>query len=121
MNRWRQSVVEIQTRKRQVNECERAQAALSKVTACFQQMATSLGSNIDGSFLREELEETRTVAHKICSGKTGQVKKKNKTSRTSTSKINFASSAEMLHFSFQYFFCTSAGHIELRYIQTVES
>lgn len=69
MNRWRQSVVEIQTRKRQVNECERAQAALSKVTACFQQMATSLGSNMDGSFLREELEETRTVAHKICSGK----------------------------------------------------
>ncbi|XP_016312668.1 regulator of G-protein signaling 9-binding protein [Sinocyclocheilus anshuiensis] len=68
MNRWRQSVVEIQTRKRQVNECERAQAALSKVTACFQQMATSLGSNMDGSFLREELEETRTVAHKICSG-----------------------------------------------------
>ncbi|CAM4629131.1 unnamed protein product [Leuciscus chuanchicus] len=68
MNRWRQSVVEIQTRKRQVNESERAQAALSKVTACFQQMATSLGSNIDGSFLREELEETRIVAHKICSG-----------------------------------------------------
>lgn len=66
-------MVEIQTRKRQVNECERAQAALSKVTACFQQMATSLGSNIDGSFLREELEETRIVAHKICSGKTGQV------------------------------------------------
>uniref|UniRef100_A0A673JBI0 Zgc:109913 n=1 Tax=Sinocyclocheilus rhinocerous TaxID=307959 RepID=A0A673JBI0_9TELE len=54
MSRWRQSVVEIQTRKRQVNECERAQAALSKVTACFQQMATSLGSNMDGSFLREE-------------------------------------------------------------------
>ncbi|TRY89631.1 hypothetical protein DNTS_021522 [Danionella cerebrum] len=68
MNRWRQSVVEIQTRKRQVNECERAQTALSKVTACFQQMAAALGSNMDGSFLREELDETRTVAHKICSG-----------------------------------------------------
>ncbi|KAK7155847.1 hypothetical protein R3I93_010497 [Phoxinus phoxinus] len=68
MNRWRQSVVEIQTRKRQVNESERAHVALSKVTACYQQMATSLGSNIDGSFLREELEETRIVAHKICSG-----------------------------------------------------
>ncbi|NP_001018364.1 regulator of G-protein signaling 9-binding protein [Danio rerio] len=68
MNRWQRSVVEIQTRKRQVNECERAQVALSKVTACFQQMSTSLGSNVDGSFLREEMEETRTVAHKICSG-----------------------------------------------------
>lgn len=78
MIRWRQSVVEIQTRKRQVNECEQAQAALSKVTACFQQMATSLGSNMDGSFLREELEETRAVAHKICSGKTGQVETEDK-------------------------------------------
>lgn len=71
-------MVEIQTRKRQVNECEQAQAALSKVTACFQQMATSLGSNMDGSFLREELEETRAVAHKICSGKTGQVETEDK-------------------------------------------
>ncbi len=78
MNRWRQSVVEIQTRKKEVNECERAQATLSKVTACFQQMATSLGSNMDGSFLREELEETRAVAHKICSGKTGQVETEDK-------------------------------------------
>ncbi|KAI7808110.1 putative regulator of G-protein signaling 9-binding protein, partial [Triplophysa rosa] len=68
MNRWRQSVVEIQSRKREVNECEQAQAALSKVTACFQQMATSLGTNADGSCLREELEETRTLAHRICTG-----------------------------------------------------
>lgn len=71
-------MVEIQTRKKEVNECERAQAALSKVTACFQQMVTSLGSNMDGSFLREELEETRTVTHKICSGKTGQVETEDK-------------------------------------------
>ncbi|XP_065135552.2 regulator of G-protein signaling 9-binding protein [Paramisgurnus dabryanus] len=68
MNRWRQSVVEIQSRKRQVNECEQAHAALSKVTACFQQMATTLGTNADGSCLREELDETRTLAHRICTG-----------------------------------------------------
>ncbi|XP_030634676.1 regulator of G-protein signaling 9-binding protein [Chanos chanos] len=68
MNRWRRSVGEIQARRRQVGECERAQAALSKVTACFQQMATCLGSNTDGSTLREELEETRTLAHRICTG-----------------------------------------------------
>lgn len=72
MNRWRQSVVEIQSRKREVNECEQAQAALSKVTGCFQQMATSLGTNADGSCLREELEETRTLAHRICTGTTEQ-------------------------------------------------
>lgn len=76
MNRWRQSVVEIQSRKRQVNECEQAQAALSKVTACFQQMATSLGTNADGSCLREELVETRTLAHRICTGETGNHKQR---------------------------------------------
>jgi len=105
MNRWRQSVVEIQTRKRQVNESERAHAALSKVTACYQQMATSLGSNIDGSFLREELEETRIVARKICSGKDKQYKYLKSTCRNVT-------------FSFQYF---PAGHIQLRHIQTIKS
>ncbi|XP_028854185.1 regulator of G-protein signaling 9-binding protein isoform X2 [Denticeps clupeoides] len=68
MNRWRQSVGEIQARQRQVTECERAQVALSKVTACFQQMASSLGSDSDGSSLREELAETRALAHKICTG-----------------------------------------------------
>ncbi|XP_066519031.1 regulator of G-protein signaling 9-binding protein [Hoplias malabaricus] len=68
MNRWRRSVGEIQARRRQVSECEQAQAALSKVTACYQQMATCLGSNTDGSSLREELEETRTLAHKIFTG-----------------------------------------------------
>ncbi|XP_072539264.1 regulator of G-protein signaling 9-binding protein [Salminus brasiliensis] len=68
MNRWRRSVGEIQARRRQVSECEQAQAALSKVTACYQQMATCLGSNTDGSSLREELEETRALAYRICTG-----------------------------------------------------
>lgn len=105
MNRWRQSVVEIQTRKRQVNECERAQAALSKVTACFQQMATSLGSNMDGSFLREELEETRTVAHKICSGK--------------TSRKQFV--MQKFYIALSVHFCSAkTSHIQLRHIHTVD-
>lgn len=60
---------EIQARKRQVTECERALEALCKVTACFQQMAISIGSNSDGSFLREEMDETRALAHRICTGK----------------------------------------------------
>ncbi|XP_035653509.1 regulator of G-protein signaling 9-binding protein [Oncorhynchus keta] len=68
MNRWRTSVDEIQARKRQVTECERALEALCKVTACFQQMAISIGSNSDGSFLREEMDETRALAHRICTG-----------------------------------------------------
>lgn len=59
---------EIQARKRQVVESERALEALSKVTACFQQLATSVGSNSDGSFLREEMDETRTLIYRICTG-----------------------------------------------------
>ncbi|XP_046893161.1 regulator of G-protein signaling 9-binding protein [Hypomesus transpacificus] len=68
MNRWQKSVDEIQARRRQVAECERAQEALSKVTACFQQLASSVGSNSDGSFLREEMEETRGLVYRICAG-----------------------------------------------------
>ncbi|XP_062852739.1 regulator of G-protein signaling 9-binding protein [Trichomycterus rosablanca] len=68
MNLWRRSVGEIQAKKRQVSECEQAQAAFCKLTACFQQMATCLGSNTDSSILRDELEETRGLAHKICKG-----------------------------------------------------
>lgn len=60
---------EIQARKRLVSECEQAQASFSKLTACFQQMATCLGSNTDSSLLRDELEETRGQAHKICTGR----------------------------------------------------
>ncbi|XP_041944439.1 regulator of G-protein signaling 9-binding protein [Alosa pseudoharengus] len=68
MNHWRRSVGELQARRRQVTECEQALAALSKVTACFQQMASSLGSNTDGSGLREELAEIRAMAHRIYTG-----------------------------------------------------
>ncbi|KAL2090902.1 hypothetical protein ACEWY4_013165 [Coilia grayii] len=68
MNRWRRSVGELQARRRQVTECEQALAALSKVTACFQQMASSLGSNTDGGGLREELAEIRAIAHRIYTG-----------------------------------------------------
>ncbi|XP_036386241.1 regulator of G-protein signaling 9-binding protein [Megalops cyprinoides] len=68
MNRWRKSVGEIQARRRPVAECERAQAALSKVTACYQQLATFIGSSSDCSRLREELEETRVLAHSLCKG-----------------------------------------------------
>ncbi|KAM3622519.1 uncharacterized protein V6R79_026103 [Siganus canaliculatus] len=55
-------------RRRQQVECERAQEALSRVTSCFQQLAASLGSSADGSFLRDEMDETRALAHRICSG-----------------------------------------------------
>ncbi|KAJ8358608.1 hypothetical protein SKAU_G00151330 [Synaphobranchus kaupii] len=68
MNRWRKSVGELQTRRRPVLECERGQAALSKVTACYQQQATFLGSNSDCSHLREELEATRGVAYTVSKG-----------------------------------------------------
>uniref|UniRef100_A0A3P8YDE7 Regulator of G protein signaling 9 binding protein n=2 Tax=Esox lucius TaxID=8010 RepID=A0A3P8YDE7_ESOLU len=68
MNRWQRTVGEIQTRKRQVAECERALEALSKVTACFQQMATSVGSSSDSSSLREKTNDTRALAHKVCTG-----------------------------------------------------
>ncbi|XP_071773914.1 regulator of G-protein signaling 9-binding protein [Centroberyx gerrardi] len=68
MSRWRRSVDELQTRRRQQWECERAQEALSKVTSCFQQLALSLGGSADGSFLREEMDETRALAHRICTG-----------------------------------------------------
>ncbi|XP_064160580.1 regulator of G-protein signaling 9-binding protein [Anguilla rostrata] len=68
MNRWRKSVGEIQARRRPVVECERGQDALSKVTACYQQLATFLGSSSDCSRLREELEETRAVAYTISKG-----------------------------------------------------
>ena len=68
MNRWRRSVGELQARRQQVTECEQALAALSKVTACFQQMASSLGSNTDGSGLREELADIRAMAHRIYTG-----------------------------------------------------
>ncbi|KAJ8401337.1 hypothetical protein AAFF_G00385680 [Aldrovandia affinis] len=68
MNRWHKSVGEIQARRRPVVECERGQAALSKVTACYQQLSSFLGSNSDCSRLREELEETRAMAYTICKG-----------------------------------------------------
>ncbi|XP_029942617.1 regulator of G-protein signaling 9-binding protein [Salarias fasciatus] len=68
MSRWRRSVDELAARRRQQAECERAQDALGRVTSCFQQLAASLGSSADGSFLRDELDETRAVAHRICRG-----------------------------------------------------
>ncbi|XP_069544045.1 regulator of G-protein signaling 9-binding protein [Brachyistius frenatus] len=68
MSRWRRSVDELAARRRQQGECERAQDALSRVTSCFQQLAASLGSSADGSFLRDEMDETRALAHRICSG-----------------------------------------------------
>eukprot|EP00064_Thunnus_orientalis_P025347 superscaffoldBa00012574_g25703 len=68
MSRWRRSVDELAARRRQQSECERAQEALSKVTSCFQQLAVSLGSSADCSFLRDEMDETRALAHRICSG-----------------------------------------------------
>ncbi|TNN52319.1 Regulator of G-protein signaling 9-binding protein [Liparis tanakae] len=68
MSRWRRSVDELATRRRQQGECERAQEALGRVTSCFQQLAASLGSSADGSFLRDEMDETRALAHRICSG-----------------------------------------------------
>ncbi|KAM9859640.1 regulator of G-protein signaling 9-binding protein [Aulostomus maculatus] len=68
MSRWRRSVDELAVRRRQQGECERALEALSKVTSCFQQLAASLGSSADCSFLREEMDETRALAYRICSG-----------------------------------------------------
>ncbi|XP_049437280.1 regulator of G-protein signaling 9-binding protein [Epinephelus fuscoguttatus] len=68
MSRWRRSVDELAARRRQQVECERAQEALSRVTSCFQQLAASLGSSADCSFLRDEMDETRALAHRICSG-----------------------------------------------------
>ncbi|XP_026205656.1 regulator of G-protein signaling 9-binding protein [Anabas testudineus] len=68
MSRWRRSVDELTARRRQQRECERAQEALSRATSCFQQLAASLGSSADGSFLRDELEGTRALAYRICSG-----------------------------------------------------
>ncbi|XP_038149108.1 regulator of G-protein signaling 9-binding protein [Cyprinodon tularosa] len=69
MSRWRRSVDELTAgRRRQQTECERAQNALSPVTSCFQQLVASLGSSADSSFLREEIDETRALAHRICSG-----------------------------------------------------
>ncbi|XP_074528277.1 regulator of G-protein signaling 9-binding protein [Halichoeres trimaculatus] len=68
MSRWRRSVDELAARRRQQSECERAQEALSRVTSCFQQLAASLGSSADCSFLRDEMNETRALAHRICSG-----------------------------------------------------
>ncbi|KAF7207454.1 regulator of G-protein signaling 9-binding protein isoform X2 [Nothobranchius furzeri] len=67
MSRWRRSVEEV-TARRQLAECERAQNALSRVTSCFQQLVMSLGSSADSSFLREEMVETRALAHRICTG-----------------------------------------------------
>ncbi|XP_041817928.1 regulator of G-protein signaling 9-binding protein [Chelmon rostratus] len=68
MSRWRRSVDELAARRRQQGECERAQEALSRVTSCFQQLAASLGSSADCSFLRDEMDEMRALAHRICSG-----------------------------------------------------
>lgn len=55
-------------RQRQRCDCERAQEALSRVTSCFQQLAASLGSSADCSFLRDEMDETRALAYQLCSG-----------------------------------------------------
>ncbi|XP_037346962.2 regulator of G-protein signaling 9-binding protein isoform X1 [Pungitius pungitius] len=68
MSRWRRSVDELSARRRKQGECERAQEALGRVTSCFQQLAVSLGSSADSSFLRDEMDETRALAHRICSG-----------------------------------------------------
>ncbi|MEQ2173045.1 hypothetical protein GOODEAATRI_027677 [Goodea atripinnis] len=69
MSRWRRSVDELTAgRQRYQKECERAQNALSRVTSCFQQLVASLGSSADSSYLREEIDETRALAHRICSG-----------------------------------------------------
>lgn len=68
MSYWRRSVDELVVWHRQQKECERAQEALSRVTSCFQQLVTSLGSSADSNFLREELDETRRVAQQLCIG-----------------------------------------------------
>ncbi|XP_039652633.1 regulator of G-protein signaling 9-binding protein [Perca fluviatilis] len=67
MSRWRRSVDELGLRRQQA-ECERAQEALSRATSCFQQLVASLGSSADCSFLRDEMDEARGLAHRICSG-----------------------------------------------------
>lgn len=68
MSRWRSSVEELAARQRQQGECQRGQEALSRVTSCFQQLAASLGSSADGSFLRDELEETRGLVERLSRG-----------------------------------------------------
>lgn len=68
MSRWRSSVEELAARHRQQGECQRGQEALSRVTSCFQQLAASLGSSADGSFLRGELEETRGLVERLSRG-----------------------------------------------------
>uniref|UniRef100_A0A3Q3LU92 Zgc:109913 n=1 Tax=Mastacembelus armatus TaxID=205130 RepID=A0A3Q3LU92_9TELE len=68
MSRWRRSVTELAARRRQQVECERAQEALTRVTSCFQQLVASLGSSADCSFLRDQMDEARALAHRICSG-----------------------------------------------------
>ncbi|XP_056885601.1 regulator of G-protein signaling 9-binding protein-like isoform X1 [Takifugu flavidus] len=68
MSHWHRSVNELVVWHRQQRECERAQEALSRVTSCFQQLVTSLGSSADSNFLREEMDETRRVAHQLCTG-----------------------------------------------------
>uniref|UniRef100_A0A8C8DL27 Zgc:109913 n=1 Tax=Oryzias sinensis TaxID=183150 RepID=A0A8C8DL27_9TELE len=69
MSRWRRSVDELAAA-RQQSECQRAQDSLSRVTSCFQQLVSSLGSSADNSFLRDEIEDARVLAHRICSGNT---------------------------------------------------
>eukprot|EP00066_Takifugu_rubripes_P011152 XP_003979613.2 PREDICTED: regulator of G-protein signaling 9-binding protein-like [Takifugu rubripes] len=68
MSHWHRSVNELVVWHRQQRECERAQEALSRVASCFQQLVTSLGSSADSNFLREEMDETRRVAHQLCTG-----------------------------------------------------
>ncbi|XP_066559013.1 regulator of G-protein signaling 9-binding protein [Amia ocellicauda] len=65
---WHRTVGEITAARGSVGECQKAQAALTRVTACFQQLAVGVGSSTDCSHLREELEETRARAHHICTG-----------------------------------------------------
>lgn len=62
------SVDQLAVCQRQQKECERAQEALSRVTSCFQQLVSALGSSADCSFLREELEQSRRAAHQLCTG-----------------------------------------------------
>ncbi|CAF90167.1 unnamed protein product [Tetraodon nigroviridis] len=68
MSQWLCSVDELAVRHRQQKDCERAQEALSRVTSCFQQLVTALGSSADSNFLREEMDQTRRVAHQLCMG-----------------------------------------------------
>lgn len=70
MSHWHCSVDEpvARQRQRQQKECERAQEGLSRVSSCFQQLVISLGSSADGNFLRDEIDEKRTLAHRLCIG-----------------------------------------------------